>query len=338
MESESRRVGVLGGGSWGTALAQLAAGRHQVTLWALEPEVVHGINHDHKNPLYLSDIELSPALRATSDPAEAVGDADLVLVVIPSQHVRASMRRLRPAIRPGVPLVVCSKGIERESLATMDRVLTEELAPACHPFVSVLSGPSFALEAARGMPTNVTVAAHDLEVAARVQALLATRAFRIYITDDVIGVEVGGALKNVIAIAVGVSDGLGFGDNTRAALMTRGMAELTRLAVSLGGRPETLLGLAGVGDLVLTCTGEQSRNRQVGKLLAQGKTRTHIEGEMRMVAEGIPSAASGHALARARGVDCPIIAQVYRVLYEGTPVLEAMAALQDRSLKEEWRP
>jgi glycerol-3-phosphate dehydrogenase (NAD(P)+) len=339
MSDDSRRIGVLGGGSWGTALGHLLAARgHHVMLWALEPEVAQGIGREHRNPLYLSDVWLSPALHATGDIDEATSGAELVLFVIPSQHLRSYVRRVRERLPEEALLLICSKGIERRSLATLDRIFAEELLEPHRRQIAVLSGPSFALEVARGMPTNVTVAARDLDVARRVQALVATRAFRVYTTDDVIGVEIGGALKNVIAIAVGGSDGLGFGDNTRAALMTRGLAEVTRLAVALGGRPETLLGLAGVGDLVLTCTGELSRNRQVGKLLAQGQTIAVIERQMRMIAEGVATAESARALARAQGVDCPITEQVYRVLYEGASVAEAMAALQDRALKDEWQP
>jgi glycerol-3-phosphate dehydrogenase (NAD(P)+) len=337
MLGESCRVGVLGGGSWGTALAHLLAERgHEVTLWAFEPEVVEGINQDHLNPLYLSGVPLSARLLATGDVEEALRDAALVLSVIPSQHVRGQLRAARDLFQPDVPIVICSKGIERGTLATLDRVFAEELPAHCQRSLAVLSGPSFALEVARNMPSNVTVAARDLKVARRVQGLVSTRAFRAYTTDDVVGVEIGGALKNVIAIAVGVSDGLGFGSNTRAALMTRGLAEVTRLAVAMGGQPETMLGLAGMGDLVLTCTGELSRNRQVGKLLGEGKTLAAIERDMRMIAEGVPTAESAYALAQKRGVDCPITEQVYKVLYEGITVVEGMSALQDRRLKDEW--
>ena len=338
MSEETCRIGVIGAGSWGTALAHLCAGRgHRVTLWAFEREVVDGVNRERKNPLYMSGVTLAEGVTATGDLEQAMRGADLLLFVIPSQHVRAQLRAARALFRPEVPVVICSKGIERGTLATLDRVFTEELPEACHGSLAVLSGPSFALEVARNMPTNVTVAARDAVLARRVQSLVATHAFRVYTTDDVIGVEMGGALKNVMAIAVGVADGLGFGDNTRAALMTRGLAEITRLAVAMGGRPETMLGLAGMGDLVLTCTGEQSRNRHVGKLLGQGKDIASIQREMRMIAEGVPTAESGNALAQKRGVDCPITHQVYRVLYEGITVAEGMAALQARTLKEEWR-
>lgn len=338
MSDESCRIGVIGAGSWGTALAHLLATRgHRVTLWAFEPEVVAGVNGEHRNPVYLSGVPLAAGIEATGDLERAVRGADLLLFVVPTQHVRAQLRAARALFRPGVPVVICSKGIERGTLATLDRVFADELPEACHSGVAVMSGPSFALEVALGMPTNVTVAARDADVARRVQSMVATKAFRVYTTDDVIGVEMGGALKNVVAIAVGASDGLGFGDNTRAALMTRGLAEITRLAVAMGGRPETMLGLAGMGDLVLTCMGEQSRNRQAGKLLAQGKDARAVEREMRMVAEGVPTAESGYRLAQQRGVDCPLTEQVYRVLYEGLKITDGVAALQGRELKEEWR-
>jgi glycerol-3-phosphate dehydrogenase (NAD(P)+) len=332
------RIGILGGGSWGTALAQmLAKGGHQATLWAMEPEVVGGINTEHRNPLYLSDIPLPEALRATGDLEEAVRDADIVLFVIPAQFVRGYLVEVHDHLPPGIPLVICSKGIERGTLATMHRVFEEELPGKNQKGICVLSGPSFAAEVGRDLPTNVTCAATALDVAERVQSTIATRNFRIYTTDDVVGVEIGGALKNVMAIAVGCGEGLGFGHNTRAALVTRGLAELTRLALKLGGRPETMLGLAGVGDLILTCTGDLSRNRQVGIRLAKGQTVEAIKKEMKMVAEGIETAASAHDLAVREGVDAPITEQVYQVVHEGKTVLDAMRTLQDRALKAEWR-
>ncbi|MEE8408981.1 MAG: NAD(P)H-dependent glycerol-3-phosphate dehydrogenase [Myxococcota bacterium] len=337
MGDKATRIGVLGGGSWGTALAQLLAAQgHRVTLWALEPEVVAGINEEHKNPLYMSDLTLARSIWATGDQREAVVDAEMVLSVIPAQFVRENLVALRDHLPPGIPLVICSKGIERQTLANMHQVFEDELPSKSRSGVCVLSGPSFAAEVARNMPTNVTVAATDHAVAEKVQGIISTRNFRVYTTDDVVGVEIGGALKNVIAIAVGASDGLGLGNNARAGLITRGLAELTRLAVSLGGRPETMLGLAGVGDLILTCTSDLSRNRTVGRMLAQGKTPDEIQREMRQVAEGVPTSASAYNLANKQNVDLPIIEQVYRVLHGGETVHDAMKALQDRALKAEW--
>jgi glycerol-3-phosphate dehydrogenase (NAD(P)+) len=339
MTEEKMRVSVLGSGSWGTALANLAAGRgHRVMMWAFEPDVVEGINNRHQNPLYMKELALPPNVRATGDIRAAVHDAEMVLVVIPAQHLRENVVAVRNDLPAEIPLVVCSKGIERKSLATMEQILTAELPGKNHAGIAVLSGPSFAYEVSRHSPTNVTVAARERATAQRVQQALATRSFRVYTTDDVIGVELGGALKNVLAIAVGAADGLGLGHNTRAGLITRGLAEISRLAVNMGGRPETMLGLAGVGDLILTCTSDLSRNYQVGRLLAQGRTIKEIQESMRMVAEGVPTAESVYHLAQTRGVEMPISEQVFRVLYQGLAVVDAMRALQDRTLKEEWRP
>jgi glycerol-3-phosphate dehydrogenase (NAD(P)+) len=328
---------VLGAGHWGTALAHLAArSGHRVTVWAREPEVVAGINEQHRNPLFLKEVDLPGAIRATGDLGGAVREADMVLVVIPSQFVREHMVAVREDMPPRIPIVICSKGIERESLCTMHQVLKEELPGKHHQGISVLSGPSFALEVARCYPTNVTVAAADHGVAQQVQRSLATRDFRIYSSTDVLGVELGGALKNVIAIAAGAADGLGFGHNSKAGLMTRGLAEITRLAVTMGGRPETMAGLAGMGDLILTCTGDLSRNRQVGEKLAQGKTMTQLREEMRQVAEGVTTAASVHALASREQVEMPIAEQVHQVVHQGVSVPDAMEALLARELKPEW--
>jgi glycerol-3-phosphate dehydrogenase (NAD(P)+) len=332
------RIGVLGAGSWGTALAQLVAGSgHQVDLWAYEAEVVAGINDEHKNPLYLAHLPLPESIIATGDLAAAVAQAEMVLFVVPAQFVRGYLKEAGRHLASGVPIVVCSKGIERKTLATMEQVFTQEL-PEHREGYCVLSGPSFAEEVARQMPTNVTLASRSVQLAKQVQSVVATRFFRVYTTDDVTGVELGGALKNVIAIVTGGSDELGLGYNTRAAIITRGLAEITRLALNLGARPETLLGLSGVGDLVLTCTSDLSRNRQVGKLLARGHSLPEILREMKMVAEGVPTTESAYQLACTRDIDMPITEQLYQVLYRGKSVPEGMMALQDRALKDEWTP
>lgn len=336
MMAEQLRVTVLGGGSWGTALAYLLASRdHEVAMWAFEPEVVAGVNERHVNPLYMSQVVLPPNLRATGDFADALRGAQMVLFTIPAQLTRA---RLRDIVRllPQVPLVICSKGIERGTLATLEQVFREELPAELHRFICVLSGPSFAAEVLANQPTSVTLACRDREVARAVQNAIATRVFRVYTTDDVIGVEIGGALKNVMAIVVGAIDELGLGNNTRAALITRGLAEITRLAVKLGARPETLLGLSGVGDLVLTCTGDLSRNRSAGKLLARGLTIEQVRTQMTNLAEGVETAESAYELGKRMGVDMPIVGVVHEVIYEGKSVLDAMQTLQSRALKDEW--
>jgi glycerol-3-phosphate dehydrogenase (NAD(P)+) len=337
MANGSLRVGVLGAGSWGTALSHLMGTQgHTVDLWAYEAEVVEGVDRDRKNPLYMTDLSLPENVNATGDLEEAVARAEMVLFVIPTQHARQYLRRVGDHLPSGVPLVACSKGIERKTLLTMEGIFAQELPEKKRAGYCVLSGPSFAAEVARGMPTNVTVACRDPATARTVQAAVSTRAFRAYTTDDVTGVEIGGALKNVIAIVAGGSDELGLGNNTRAAMITRGLAEITRLAVHLKARPETLLGLSGVGDLVLTCTSDLSRNRHVGKLLARGKSLADIQAEMTMVAEGVPTTESAHHLAREHGIDLPITEQLHAVLYQGKSVPEGMSALQDRSLKDEW--
>jgi len=337
MGEERWTVAVLGAGSWGTALGHLLAGRgHDVVMWAVEPEVVAGIQEQHRNPLYMVDAVLPPNMTATGSLEVALRGAQMVLFTIPVQALRERLRQMAPLL-PQVPLVICSKGIERGTLATLDEVFRQELPEPLHRYIAVLSGPSFAAEVIDQHPTNVTLACRDLEVARQAQAAIATRNFRVYTTDDVIGVEIGGALKNILAIVVGGADELGLGHNTRAALITRGLAEITRIAVKLGARPETLLGLSGVGDLVLTCTGDLSRNRSVGKLLARGLTMQEVSAQMKNVAEGVPTTESAHQLAQRHGIDAPIIDAVYQVLYQGKSVLEAMQRLQDRSLKDEWR-
>jgi glycerol-3-phosphate dehydrogenase (NAD(P)+) len=336
MADQRLNVTVLGGGSWGTALACLLAGRgHRVTMWAYEREVVAGVNEQHRNPLYMSHALLPPNLRATSDFAEALRGAQMVLFTIPAQRTRAILKEIA-SLLPRAPLVICSKGIERGTLATLEQIFREELPAELHRFIAVLSGPSFAAEVIANQPTNVTLACRDLDVAHAAQTAIATRTFRVYTTDDVIGVEIGGALKNIMAIVVGATDELGLGHNTRAALITRGLAEITRIAVKLGARPETLLGLSGVGDLVLTCTGDLSRNRTVGKLLARGDSIDKVRAEMSNLAEGVETAESAYELGKRLDVDTPIIDVVHDVIYGGKGVLEAMATLQARSLKDEW--
>jgi glycerol-3-phosphate dehydrogenase (NAD(P)+) len=329
------RSAVIGGGSWGTALATVLANKGPVVIWAREPDVVEGINRDHRNPRHQSDLGLPPEVTATGDPAEAVRDAEIVVLVVPSHAMREVARKLAPHLRPGVPVVSAAKGIENESLATMEEVLTEELPRALRSDLCCLSGPSFARETMQRMATAVTVAARFHDVAEKVQRAFSTDYFRCYTTEDVTGVELGGALKNVVAIASGVAVGLGLGHNTRAALLTRGLHEITRLAVKLGGNPLTLSGLAGMGDLVLTCTGDLSRNRHVGVELGKGRRLEDIVTEMKEVAEGVRTTRSAYELAARCQVEMPITVEMYRILYEGKPPAQAIHDLMTRDLKRE---
>ncbi|MCB9556814.1 MAG: NAD(P)-dependent glycerol-3-phosphate dehydrogenase [Deltaproteobacteria bacterium] len=330
------RVGVIGAGSWGTALAKAASeAGHQVTIWAYEADVADQINQQHLNQRYLSGIELPPSLVATNELAAVASGADMLLSVTPSHVVRAIWEELAPHIDGDPYIVSASKGIENVTLATMLEVLREVLPPRFDQRLSVLSGPSFAQEVAQRLPTAVVVASVELPTAQAVQQALSTDRLRLYTSTDTAGVEIGGAAKNVIAIAAGIADGLGFGTNTRAALITRGLAEITRLAVAKSANPLTLAGLAGLGDLVLTCTGVMSRNRSVGLKLGEGQTLEQIQGAMSSVAEGIRSAKSCRGLARRLGVEMPIIDAIYSVLYDGVDARDATQQLMQRQLRHE---
>lgn len=332
----SGHVGVIGAGSWGTALANLLAKKGVETiLWAYEAEVAAGIGRDHRNPSYLSDVVLDARLRATASIEEAVESAAVVVSVSPSHVVRQVMRTAAPHLSADALVVSASKGIEVDTLARMDEVLSEELPAANARRLAVLSGPSFALEVAQEHPTAVTIASYDESSAQRAQALFQTDYFRAYTTDDVTGVEIGGSLKNVIAIAAGVVAGLGFGHNTTAALITRGLAEISRLAVALGADALTLSGLAGMGDLILTCTGGLSRNRSVGLELGRGRPIDEIMGGMTMVAEGVRTTRSARELARRHKVEMPIVEEVYAMLFEGRSAREAVENLMLRDPKAE---
>ena len=328
----STRVAVIGAGSWGTALANLLALKGStVTIWAYEPDVAESINRTHENAKYMRGIALERAVHATVELAEAVTDADVVLNVTPSQHVRRVFAEAARNIRDGTLVVSASKGIETSSLKTMAEVLEEVLPGTTGAHACFLSGPSFALEVARQMPTAVAMASHHEDSALRAQQLFQAPFFRVYTNLDVIGVELGGALKNVIAIAAGMATGLQLGHNALAALITRGLAEIARLGIARGANPLTFSGLAGMGDLILTCTGELSRNRSVGVALGQGKTIEEILGSMFMVAEGVETTRAAHALARQAGIEMPIVAEMYGVLFEQrTP----RAALENLMLRE----
>jgi glycerol-3-phosphate dehydrogenase (NAD(P)+) len=332
-------IGVVGAGSWGTTLANVLAKKgHRVRLWSFESDVAAEIAATGENGAYLPGVGLDDRLTATADLAEAVSDADVVVSVSPSQHVRAVMSQAAPAMRDDALVVSASKGIETRSLSTMAEVLEDVLPAAAHRTITFLSGPSFATEVAAEHPTAVTAACRDSDAAVRTQELFQTDYLRVYTSHDVVGVELGGALKNVMALAAGMAAGLGFGHNTRAALITRGLAEMSRLGMALGASPLTFAGLAGMGDLILTCTGELSRNRSVGYALGQGRTLEEVLGEMRMVAEGVETSRAAHALAERESIDMPIVAEVHAVLFEGRAPADAVQNLMLREPKPElWQ-
>jgi len=334
--SERVEIGVIGAGSWGTTLADLLAKKgHQVTLWAYEAELVAEMRSRGENSLYLPGIQLSGRLSYTGSLVEAVSGKKLLLFVVPSQALRSVLRETIDHISPEAIIVSASKGIEVESLKLVSQIYEELLPESLYRRFAVLSGPSFAREVAAEMPTAVVAAADDAAVARDVQDIFNCGFFRVYTNNDVVGVELGGAVKNVIAIAAGIADGLGFGSNTRAALITRGLAEIARLGLALGARGETFAGLAGVGDLVLTCTGDLSRNRTVGIQLGQGRKLAEILGEMRMVAEGVKTTESTCLLARSLGVEMPIAFKVHEILYDDRPARTAVLELMTRDLKAE---
>lgn len=310
------------------------AGR-DVIVQAHEPEVAEAINRDHENPVYLPGVQLDPEIRAFEEP-RAVLDADAILVVVPAQHLRSVLRNVSSEWREGVPAIICAKGIENETGALMSQV-AESTLPAGVP-VATLTGPSFAIEVARELPTAVTFACRDATLRQALPPAIGTPRFRIYSSDDIEGAELGGAVKNVLAIACGIVAGRGLGDNARAALITRGLAEMTRLAVALDARPETLMGLSGLGDLVLTCNAMQSRNFSLGVALGEGRTISDILGERRSVTEGVHSAASVTGLACRLGVSMPICAAVDAVLNQGADLDETIAGLLARPFKREAWP
>lgn len=327
-----KSVGVLGAGAWGTALAQVCARAGLAPLiWAREPEVARSISQTHENALFLPGVLLEAGIVATADAAKLAG-ADFILAVTPAQHLRASLAGLAGGVRPGTPVVLCAKGIEAGSLKLMTEVLAETV-PQAAP--AVLSGPSFAAEVARGLPTAVTLAASDLALAGRLAAAMATPAFRPYTTVDMIGAEAGGAIKNVLAIACGVAEGRGLGRSAQAALITRGFAELTRLAVALGGEAETVAGLCGLGDLVLTCSSPQSRNMSLGLALGRGESLEAALAGKLSVAEGVASAPAVTALAARHGVETPICEAVRAILAGESEVGTAIAGLLSRPLRSE---
>jgi glycerol-3-phosphate dehydrogenase (NAD(P)+) len=329
------RVAVIGAGSWGTTLANHLASRgYAVGLWAHEPEVVEAIATGRENTIFLSGVRLRDNLAASTSLEEVLAGTGIALFVTPSHVARQVLRRALPHLPLAATVMVASKGIESDTLETMDGVFSEELGPGGRP-LAFLSGPSFAREVANRLPTAVTVASRSAATAHLVQAIFSDETFRVYTTDDVVGVEIGGALKNVIAIAAGIGDGLGLGNNARSALITWGLAEMTRLGVALGARAATFAGLAGLGDLVLTCTGDLSRNRSLGLALAAGRSLREIEAGTRTVAEGVRTTIAAVRLAARTGVELPIATEVHRVLFEGTSPRTALLELMTRTLRDE---
>ena len=327
------RIAIIGAGAWGTALATVARrAAREVTLWAREPEVVDAINDSRENALFLPGVPLDPGIVATGDLAEAIDGAESILLVTPAQHTRAVAAELAPHLPESVPAVICAKGIEQGTGKLMSEVLAE-LSPG--RALAVLSGPTFAGEVARGLPTAVTLAAEAEGLGRRLVETLGGRHFRPYWSPDVVGAQIGGAVKNVLAIACGIVEGRGLGDNARAALITRGLAEIVRLGTAKGARTETLFGLSGLGDLTLTCTAEQSRNYSLGLAVGRGEALADIMGARRSVAEGVHTAASVTALADTLGVEMPIAAAVNAILHEGAVIDEAVEGLLTRPFRSE---
>lgn len=327
-----QRFGIIGGGAWGTALAQVLrrAGR-DVVLWAREAETVEAINHDHTNPLFLSGVALDPGIVATTDLATAAR-ADAMLLITPAQHLREIGAKLQTLLAARGPVIICTKGIEEKTGALMSEVVASVLPQAA---LVVLSGPTFAGEVARGLPTAVTLATLDAELGQRLIAAMGSRAFRPYLSDDVIGAQIGGAVKNVMAIACGIVMGRGMGDNARAALITRGLAEMVRLALAKGGKAETLMGLSGLGDLTLTCSSTQSRNHSLGFALGKGEELVQFLAARRSVAEGVSSAAAAATLARNLMIDMPIVFAIDAILHHGAAIDHVIEELLARPFKSE---
>ena len=331
------QIGVLGGGGWGTALARLLdSNGHRVCMWTRQAHNARELNDKRQNTKYLPDIPLPEPLKFSSDLHESVENSDVVVIAVPSNAVRELAANLIDVMRTSPLIVITSKGLEQGSLKTMSTVLPEILPNRFAGKISVLSGPSFAIEVASNLPTAVTVAAHDPIVAKTIQNAFSTSTFRVYTSTDIVGVEIGSAVKNVIALAVGVSDGLGNGYNARAALITRGIAEMTRLATRMGADPQTLSGLAGIGDLVLTCTSDLSRNKTVGRRIGKGERLQQIQSEMASTTEGVLNCGAIRNLAISLDVDMPIVNQTYELLFDGKNPAKAVVELLSRKTKPEF--
>ena len=331
-----QRIAIIGAGGWGTALSiVLARNVEQVSLWVYEPDLCERLRTTRINDLYLPGSSLPENVVPATDLSEVLADAEVVFTVVPADYLRSVCQQMAPLAGPEQIFVSATKGLESRTLRRMSEVITETLQSRFRPKLAVLSGPTFSREVARGLPTAVTIASADEGLARQLQHRFANSTFRFYTNTDVVGVELGGALKNVIAIAAGVCEGLDLGSNAVAALVTRGLTEITRLACAYGARRETLTGLAGLGDLVLTCTGVLSRNRRVGVELGRGRRLAEILESMRMVAEGISTTASAVEMARQKGVEMPITEQMYAVLYENRSPPDAVRELMERRLKAE---
>ena len=331
-----KSLAIIGAGSWGTALSIVLAPRlSRIRLWVYEGDLAMRMRQTRENDLYLPGFSIPPNVEIASDLSEALSGADLVVSVVPSHVVRSLYQQMLPFLSPDMVFVSATKGLENNTLLRSSEIIAEVLSARFPARVAVLSGPTFAREVAALNPTTVVIGANDSALTRSVQQLLSGPSFRLYTSTDPIGIELGGSIKNVVAIGAGVLDGMGLGHNSRAALITRGLAEMTRLAVALGGQAKTLSGLAGLGDLVLTCTGELSRNRAVGVELARGRRLDDIVNSMRMVAEGVKTTAAAVELARRYSVDMPITEQMYQMLYHGLNPREAVQRLMERSLKSE---
>lgn len=328
------RVAVIGAGSWGTTVAALAAGKTETVLWARRPELAERIRNEHLNPDYLPDTPLPPHLAATSDLEEAVSGSDVLIMAVPSHGFRDVLRSAAPYVRAGIPVLSLTKGIEQGTLRRMTEIVVEEIEAAPHR-AGVLTGPNLAREIMRGQPAATVIAVEDEWEAQRLQELLIGPTFRVYTNPDVVGAESAGALKNVMAIAAGMAAGLGYGDNTMAALVTRALAELTRLGIALGGQAVTFAGLAGMGDLIATCNSTQSRNRTVGVALGKGRSLAEIVAETNMVAEGVRTTEAVLALAELHDIEMPIAQAVGAVLYEGRSPADIVQELMTRQAKSE---
>lgn len=328
------KTAVIGAGSWGTAVAWLLAGKGiDVSLWAREPEIAEAINAEHRNPQFLTDVVLDARVRATPEMEQAVRDVDAVVIVTPSHGVRGVAEQMRPTLGANVPIVNLAKGVEQGSLMRMTQVLEDVLGGKAR--LAALSGPNHAEEVSKGVPSATVVAAYEVGPGRLFQDMFMAPSFRVYTNTDVVGVELGGASKNVIAVAAGMSDGLGYGDNTKATLMTRGLAEMSRLGAHLGANPLTYMGLAGMGDLIVTCTSRHSRNRALGEWIAKGGTVESYATETHMVAEGAKTAVSIDDLAHSIGMELPIAHQVRSILYEGHLASEAGSVLMGRAAADE---